>query len=109
MYFLHKKTFAQPYYQELGSDGVPRWQKYLDYARLKAVSEPATWRINLRPRSSLSVRSSPRRYPPADWHGAAPQASAPTCSSQNLMSISRYIAAAAVRCSRAWSRLPERR
>ena len=39
IYFLHKKTYAQPYWQEVGRDGAPRWQKHLDYARLKAVSD----------------------------------------------------------------------
>ena len=28
IYFLHKKTFAQPYWQEVGRDSAPRWQKH---------------------------------------------------------------------------------
>ena len=39
----------------------------------------------------------------------APSSPPPACSSQNRMSIPRYIVAAAVRCSRACSRLPVRR
>jgi hypothetical protein len=40
---------------------------------------------------------------------ASPFSSASACSSQNRMSISRYIAVAVVRCSCAGSRLPVRR
>ena len=47
-----------------------------------------------------------------DWGSGsceAPLISASACSSQNRMSISRYIVVAVVRCSRACSRLPVRR
>jgi hypothetical protein len=39
MYVLHKKTFDQSHWQEVGSDGTARWVKHVDYARLKAVED----------------------------------------------------------------------
>lgn len=39
MDFLNKKACAQPYWQHRYDDGTPRWQKHIDYARMKAVED----------------------------------------------------------------------
>lgn len=42
VYSWHEAVFCQPYYQEMINPergGVPRWQKEIEYARLRAVHE----------------------------------------------------------------------